>query len=71
MVTLMERETVGQDTRCRVVRNCARRSFWEADIHSDDDFEIFIREISRAWADAQTDRQGLHLHINQVEIGDI
>ena len=67
----MERETVGKDTRCAVHRMTARRSFWEADIHSDDDFEIFIREISRAWADAQTDRQGLHLHINQVEIGDL
>lgn len=67
----MEREVVGQDTRCRVTRLSCDRMFWEFDINNDDDFEAFIKLISRAWADAQSDFQGLHLHCNQVAIGDI
>lgn len=71
MQTLMDCEKIGQDKRCRVSRMTAHHMFWEADINSDDDFENFIKAISRSWADAQSDKQGLHLHINQVDKSDL
>jgi len=71
MTVLFEKESAGTDTRCRVERHCTKRHFWEADIQDDDQFLQFIADIARAWSDAQFDRQGLHLHINQVSIGDI
>lgn len=66
----MEQETVGPDTRCRVSRLSCEHAFWEFDIRNDDEFEAFIKRIARAWADAQSDKQGLHLHVNQVDAGD-
>jgi len=68
---LMEAERVGKDTRCRVTRMTAHQMFWDADINNDDQFEAFIKQISRAWADAQFDHQGLHLHCNQVDASDL
>lgn len=71
MQVLMDCEKVGQDTRCRVSKMSCKRMFWEFDINSADDFENFIKVIARAWADAETDKQGLHLHCNQVDKSDL